>query len=794
MSISYENNIRKCGRSSSQRSIYDYPEHLNPFYEDENHKRLRFWKLGSSSKAPSRSSSFSLDGLKGLWSFKSFRLKKKSSTLGINKTSESPPMLRHVTEQPFVNRSCTGIDSQFRHTVDIGLCGNFDRRARYRSSLQDFRTIDSQENGFSRNNRYRSTLQNVDNRNPSFVSPSKYSANGTATIRTTYIPPGLSRGSSRTSLNSTNPFDDDCADKMSQISGSDTASVRRSGRKKRKAPAPPSPPAKPIHQVVKSDDTLNISEQTNNDAHHDEAVNISNLTAEIESFVKIADTDNADIGNKSNSDNKELHIQETSEKVSSSAVAIENNNTVVTKTESNVKPNGKVNVTVATKLTDLRQSPENNEYYPVEKDVVVSADIRRTTTTEKLQNVVNETDVNNVQRSKKSPVKILIRSPTDADNENQEQEFSIDTLTVTDNSVETPISSAVDEILENALRERDRILREISQEQGEGELTDEQATSSETTKSPTNIPEVTQITIETSSQSSVKQSTSAPSSSPKKPVNKLKETNGFTCHTSVSTASDFSTTNQQNAKTSDEIPVTSLKITESTDNLTKTPSPELPLKVTIFEVRNVPLKGFSPGMARKEIDLRKTEEEEKFHEDVELRNKSKQFNWSTPPTTPPATPPKRRFSVKEIIDSINKSQSLLKINQESNQLPNNTNRFAIRNTFPKPVLESSNNEWRRTTNGAKVTSKPEEKIDVLTDTEKLMKKMIADLESDRDACKSDSSSDIPLFVEQFYEMNNNNDELFPKCSVKREQSPNSLLDSIDWNPLPKPRRSKNSPH
>lgn len=67
MSISYENNIRKCGRSSSQRSIYDYPEHLNPFYEDENHKRLRFWKLGNSSKAPSRSSSFSLDGLKGLW-------------------------------------------------------------------------------------------------------------------------------------------------------------------------------------------------------------------------------------------------------------------------------------------------------------------------------------------------------------------------------------------------------------------------------------------------------------------------------------------------------------------------------------------------------------------------------------------------------------------------------------------------------------------------------------------------------------------------------------------------------
>lgn len=59
------NAIRVTGRSSSQRSVFDYPEHLNPFYEDENHKRLRFWKIGSSKSG--RSNSFSLDGLKGLW-------------------------------------------------------------------------------------------------------------------------------------------------------------------------------------------------------------------------------------------------------------------------------------------------------------------------------------------------------------------------------------------------------------------------------------------------------------------------------------------------------------------------------------------------------------------------------------------------------------------------------------------------------------------------------------------------------------------------------------------------------
>lgn len=60
-------NVRKPGRTSSQISIYDYPEHLNPFYEDENHKRLRFWKLNSGSKRSGRSNSFSLDGLKEMW-------------------------------------------------------------------------------------------------------------------------------------------------------------------------------------------------------------------------------------------------------------------------------------------------------------------------------------------------------------------------------------------------------------------------------------------------------------------------------------------------------------------------------------------------------------------------------------------------------------------------------------------------------------------------------------------------------------------------------------------------------
>lgn len=53
------------GRSSSQVSIYDYPEHLNPFYEDEQHKRLRFWKIPSI-KSEGRRGSLTLSNIKNL--------------------------------------------------------------------------------------------------------------------------------------------------------------------------------------------------------------------------------------------------------------------------------------------------------------------------------------------------------------------------------------------------------------------------------------------------------------------------------------------------------------------------------------------------------------------------------------------------------------------------------------------------------------------------------------------------------------------------------------------------------
>uniref|UniRef100_A0A1B0DQT8 Uncharacterized protein n=1 Tax=Phlebotomus papatasi TaxID=29031 RepID=A0A1B0DQT8_PHLPP len=235
------NGKRFGGRTSSQISIYDYPEHLNPFYEDEQHKRLRFWKIGRRSDKTKRSNSFSLDGLRDLWTLKSFRLKKKSSTLGVNKTSESPPPLRRtlLVEEHDTDRAYHTLDPSARHTVSVGLNSGFERSARYRSSLQDMSTF-QQGSPFSRTDRYRNTMQN----GQEFVN----------------------RGGSKTPQMS------------SRYSGNHMA--HRPARKKRRAPPPPTP-------VITTPQSPANEEQKD----REKAAEISNLTAEIENFVKSSEAE-----------------------------------------------------------------------------------------------------------------------------------------------------------------------------------------------------------------------------------------------------------------------------------------------------------------------------------------------------------------------------------------------------------------------------------------------------------------------------------------------------------------------
>lgn len=85
--------------------------------------------------------------------FGSFRLKKRSSTLGINKTSESPP--RQIVDNDYSEDELkyARYDPHFRTSVQ-----NFDRSASCNTSLHN---IDIRKNldFSSRNSRYRSTIQ-----------------------------------------------------------------------------------------------------------------------------------------------------------------------------------------------------------------------------------------------------------------------------------------------------------------------------------------------------------------------------------------------------------------------------------------------------------------------------------------------------------------------------------------------------------------------------------------------------------------------------------------------------------
>jgi hypothetical protein len=86
---------------------------------------------------------------------KSFRIKKQSSSLGINQTSESPtPLRRDIT---CYNREDEDKYATYNQHFRTSSDGTFQRNAGYRSSLQN---MNSTSNDFIRNNRYRSTIQN----------------------------------------------------------------------------------------------------------------------------------------------------------------------------------------------------------------------------------------------------------------------------------------------------------------------------------------------------------------------------------------------------------------------------------------------------------------------------------------------------------------------------------------------------------------------------------------------------------------------------------------------------------
>ncbi|XP_011292488.1 probable serine/threonine-protein kinase kinX isoform X2 [Musca domestica] len=317
--------VMRNGRSTSQVSIYNYPEHLNPFYEDEQHKRLRFWKI-SKKDGEGRRNSFSIGNLRDMWSFKSFSLKKKSSTLGINKTSESPPPLRREIN---VDNGWNSFDHRLRGSATSSINGDsFQRNATYRSSLQNLPSTNDRF-GFNRNDDYRSTIQ-VPRANPRY-NPQQQKP---------YVKP---RRSSQSSMVSTNPFESDVDDDnedvnaLQSVNGGSTSTLSKATpRKKRRAPAPPTPSEKssmaPAIVIKSSQDDL-----PNDELCIREDTDIANLTAEIESFVK--NKNNDDIGPVVK---KETKIRETSSDGNASRADTEKTviktTTVISTTTTNPKP------------------------------------------------------------------------------------------------------------------------------------------------------------------------------------------------------------------------------------------------------------------------------------------------------------------------------------------------------------------------------------------------------------------------------------------------------------------------
>lgn len=399
-------------------------------------------------------------------------------------------------------------------------------------------------------------------------------------------------------------------------------------------------------------------------------------------------------------------------------------------------------------LANSRESPENNEDYPDTRpsqtpDLDNTITIRKASSEKKL-NVNDNAEVErHIDVVVQSPPRIIIRKPTE-DWENDEEiplNNNVNNVDI-EESPKTPISSEVEFILEHNRSPN---------------------TSANTQKLDSEVNTVEAVLNGTS--------TSLKDDSNEKPVISTRKN----YENSLEAFSDVSReTHEIEQLPLEDVP--ELKIVESTDDLTNTPT--ISETSDRYKIRFVALKNFSP-----EPELRSHNKQEFDVEDIDL---------------PPA-PPQRRRSVKDIIASINKSQSLLKINQKPN---GNTE---TRKTYN---YETFSTQTTPTTIGSDLIKEPSQpqsiacndsiiqKYNELDESERKIRKMIIDMEK--------SSIDVPVpVVERFDEFiadNNNSNDLFKKCVVRRNKNSQSGASqdenrsSMEWNPVPKPRRSRNLSH
>lgn len=522
---------------------------------------------------------------------------------------------------------------------------------------------------------------------------------------------------------------------------------------------------------------------------------ISNLTAEIESFVRTHDNDQEKLRENheksppkkkdksppipparttsstitmknETSDNDTVAYSQTT--VTIEQVPIETvksevcNHSVEVHERSDTKTSENENVTsketlqqsaerrIDRKLGNSRESPENNEDYPQRTSQtpdIENAKIHKVNSVKQLNVNENEEVESIAEVAMHSPPRIIVRKPTEDWEFDEEIRLNNDTNLVNggDESPKTPISSEVEFILEQNNSPSISPSTTLSTQKRDSEV----------------IVVKTEQSVVTSSLNDSKEK---PKISTKKNFEISSQSSSAKIHESI-------------LETSPE-DVPELKIVESTDDLTNAPA--VSQSTDRYKIRFVALKNFSPEPLRRDVELR----------DVELRPHNNQEFDVEDIDLPPA-PPQRRRSVKDIIASINKSQSLLKINQQPNVESKRSYNYEtyLPQTIPtaneplQPLRKSSNESIIR-------------KYDELEESERKMKKMITDMEQ--------SSIDVPIpVVEKFDEFivdSEKSSDLFKKCVVRRDKSLQSGASqdenrsSVEWNPLPKPRRSRNLSH
>lgn len=443
------------------------------------------------------------------------------------------------------------------------------------------------------------------------------------------------------------------------------------------------------------------------DGKCDDSVNIISLTAEIQSFVKIAAHD-ADEGHKNDQS----------------------------------KPNEEVEPTTKEEDTNqMRQSPESNDFYVSEGHASSQND---ELTFDKIQNLGVAGDyelVNNYERVKSSPVKILIQQPTEEDNESESASNEPGEEPNTNKMID-----ATDIALPDALDNKDLDNKPLENK----DQHDDFEPMADDSRNECNTP--TSQEVENILESQNRYSINSTSTS-------LRITESYEdLPAQANATSNFEVVNIPLEISPLELPKSEVKEELSTIN-------------SRFEIRTVPLKNFSPEPIRKSSVSH-----------IET-------NGTAAKEAPP-TPPRRNRTVKEIIESINKSQSLLKINQDKNE---SKDKLTTENGISQTSLttQKNSNEVDRNLNESTAKNYYQQK--------KLFAE-VAEENGNKSLINDDNDDDnIPLCLARYNEVSKNNSILFNKCTGARNKNVHSAnrahekSTNVEWNPVPKPRRHKHSP-